>query len=50
MTAAGWIPAPVPDADPGFAGMTKLPVLYSYAKVSSHIPALPAGSFTLRGE
>jgi len=29
-----WIPAPVPDSDPGFAGMTKLPVLYSYAKVS----------------
>jgi len=34
MTAVGWIPAPVPDPDPGFAGMTKLPVLCSYAKVS----------------
>jgi len=35
MTAVGWISAPVPDSDPGFAGMTKLLVLNSYVKVSS---------------
>jgi len=34
MTMGVWIPAPVPDSDPGFAGMTKLPLLYGYAKVS----------------
>jgi len=34
MTAVGWIPAPAPDTDPAFAGMTKLLVLCSFAKVS----------------